>query len=153
MADLGERWDETLPVYEDWEYLLRATSLCGVESAATVGALVRVWVEGDRSTTVHSATEWDDARMLVVERLDARPLLLAPGSVSKLRRLVAAADAGNGPSWRSAPDERSHLSTLRALEDARRELDAIRASTSWRAMALPCALTTLGRRILGRPAP
>jgi 2-polyprenyl-3-methyl-5-hydroxy-6-metoxy-1,4-benzoquinol methylase len=150
VADLGERWDETLPVYEDWEYLLRASSLCGVESARTVGALIRVWVEGDRSTTVHSAAEWDDARIGVVDRLDARPLLLAPGSMSTLRRLVESAEAGGAPTWRAAVTESSRRDSVRALEEARAEIDAIRASRSWRAMAVPRSLGTLARRALGR---
>jgi SAM-dependent methyltransferase len=153
VADLGERWDETLPVYEDWEYLLRASSLCGVENARTVGALVRVWVEGDRSTTVHSAAEWDDARLAVVDRLDARPLLLAPGSVSALRRLVASAEGGGGPTWRAPVTEGSQRDTVRALEEARAEIEAIRASRSWRAMALPRSLGTLARRVLDRARP
>ncbi|HLJ09423.1 MAG TPA: methyltransferase domain-containing protein [Acidimicrobiia bacterium] len=145
VADLGQAWDDTLPVYEDWEYLLRATALCGVEDTGVVGALARVWERGERSTTAHDEAAWDDARVGVVARLDARPFLLAPGSVSKLRRLVAAADAGGGD-WQAGVSESSHHATLAELAAARGELAALRASTSWRLTAPVRALADRLRR-------
>jgi len=150
VADMGEGWDESLPVYEDWEYLLRASALCGVQSAPSVAALVRVWETGGRSTTVHTGAEWDDARMALVARVDARPLLLGPGAMSRLRRLVAAAESGGGPAWRGGVGEAEHHETKRALEAAQADLEALRSSTSWRATALPRALASRARRLLGR---
>jgi 2-polyprenyl-3-methyl-5-hydroxy-6-metoxy-1,4-benzoquinol methylase len=150
ISDLGEGWDESLPVYEDWEYLLRASALCGVESEPTVGALVRIWTSGDRSTTSHSEADWTDARMGVVARVDARPLLLAPGSMSKLRRLIARAEGTGGSDWRSQASEPALHAMQLALDDARRELEAVRTSTSWRVMAVPRGVALRVRRAVGR---
>ncbi|MDE3087412.1 MAG: glycosyltransferase family 2 protein, partial [Acidobacteriota bacterium] len=50
---LGQGWDESLPVLEDWDLLLRAASLCGVEDTATVGALLRSWMDSASSKTEH----------------------------------------------------------------------------------------------------
>jgi hypothetical protein len=86
-----------------------------------------------------------------VARLDARPFLLAPGSVSSLRRLVAAADAdGGAEDWRAGVSESSHHAALAELAAARDELVALRASTSWRLTAPVRALADLLRRP-GRP--
>ena len=153
VSDLGEVWDESLPVYEDWEYLLRASALCGVESERTIGALVRVWVHGDRSTTVHSESEWTKARMAVIARVDAHPLLMAPGAMTRLRRLIAHAEQADGQQWRADvidPSNPALYAALEALEEARRDLAQLRASTSWRAMALPRFIAGMARQAILR---
>ncbi|HUY65035.1 MAG TPA: methyltransferase domain-containing protein, partial [Acidimicrobiales bacterium] len=84
VVDLGHEWDETLPVLEDWEFLLRSASTCGVESAGVVGALARVWVEGENSLTLHGYTEWEQARAAVAAKLNSGPLLMGKGTMSRV---------------------------------------------------------------------
>jgi hypothetical protein len=91
-ADLGIRFDETLPVLEDWDVLLRVAVICGVFDTGEVTALWRKWDRGDSSTFVHSHSEWRDARKAVIAKLDGGPLLLPAGSVSRIQELVAAQD-------------------------------------------------------------
>ena len=91
-ADLGIRFDEALPVLEDWDALLRIAALSGVEDTIEVTALWRKWDRGDSSTFVHSHSEWHKARRAVIAKLDAGPLLLPANSVTRIQELVAAQD-------------------------------------------------------------
>jgi 2-polyprenyl-3-methyl-5-hydroxy-6-metoxy-1,4-benzoquinol methylase len=152
-ADLGEGWDETLAVYEDWEYLLRAASLCGSESAGIIVALVRWWEDGASSRTVHDEQEWAAARAAVISGFDAKPLLLPTGSMSRLRLLLQSEERALS---RSADLERrleasaAELESVKsALADTRGELCEMKASTSWRATAGARWLTGMARRVRG----
>ncbi len=91
-TDLGIRFDESLPVLEDWDVLLQIAMLNGVTDTGEVTALWRKWDRGDSSTFVHSHSEWRQARRTVISKLNSRPLLLPAGSVIRLQGLVASAD-------------------------------------------------------------
>ena len=88
VAELGLEWDESLPVLEDWDHLLRSAAICGVAEAPTVAAMLRVWANAENSKTVHPPEVWDETRRRIVARQDAAPLLLDTGYVSKLRALL-----------------------------------------------------------------
>jgi len=90
--DLGIRFDESLPVLEDWDVLLRVAMLEGVLDTGEVTALWRKWDTGDSSTFVHSSKEWRQARKAVISKLDSRPLLLPAHSLVRLQALVASQD-------------------------------------------------------------
>ena len=70
VTDLGQGWDESLPVYEDWDLLMRAASMCGVADAPVVGALYRRWGVGESSKTAHADHEWQAAQASVISKLD-----------------------------------------------------------------------------------
>ena len=85
-TDFALRFDESLPVVEDWDLLLQAAALCGVTESPAITAAYRRWNRADDSQAVHSHTVWEAAMRTVVAAADQRPTLLPPGSVSRLRR-------------------------------------------------------------------
>ncbi len=170
--DLGLTWDESLPVLEDWDHLLRAASLLGVESAATVSALLRAWSEGSSSKTVHSEEVWKEAHRLVEERQTAAPVLFARGAAAALRARAARDDVAVREHARLRAEAR-HLRQVvdllsgqldeagrrleavdegvvalrHALEDAEAQLRAMRASTTWRLGRAAQTPLSLARRL------
>ncbi len=100
----GLRFDETLPVLEDWDLLLRSASRLGVVSIDEETAIYRKVGRGG-SRQLHDDEVWDSTRALVLARLDAEPLVLPPGSVTRLAEAVFTHD---GPPW-----------AVGALEDTR----------------------------------
>ncbi len=84
---MGVRFDETLPVVEDWDVILQAALLCGVADNAGVTSLYRRWEGGESSLSQHRADEWNRARDKVLARIDARTIPLPPGALSDFHRL------------------------------------------------------------------
>jgi glycosyltransferase involved in cell wall biosynthesis len=101
----GLRFDEALPVLEDWDLLLRAASRLGVVSIDEETAIYRKVGRGG-SRDLHDDEVWDSTRRLVLSRLDAEPLVLPPGSVARHAEAVFTYD---GPPW-----------AVGTLEDTRR---------------------------------
>jgi hypothetical protein len=96
-TDLGVSFDDELPVLEDWDVLLRASLLCGLASTPEVTSLYRRWRRGYASHVLHSEAQWESAKQAVRGRLDARPFLVPPGTVSRVvelqSKLVSLTDA------------------------------------------------------------
>ena len=84
---MGVRFDETLPVVEDWDVILQVALLCGVADNAGVTSLYRRWEGGESSLSQHRADEWNRARDKVLARIDARTIPLPPGGLSDFHRL------------------------------------------------------------------
>jgi len=151
--DLGIRFDEALPVLEDWDVLLRAALWCGVADVKEVTSIWRRWKLGDSSTSVHTEFEWSHARSAVVAKLDAAPLLLPERSLTALHRLFASERQAGGEIARL----RSAVDSLKAERDAlaircheaSRELEEFRRSTSWKATAPLRMLGRWARRAAG----
>jgi hypothetical protein len=132
VVDLGQGWDESLPVLEDWDHLLRAASMCGVVSVPNVTGLVRSWTVGEDSKSAHSAQVWERTRRRIVERNDQRPLVLDLGSFSKIRELGGRLDRTDG-----------------ALHDAYHRIHLMHDSTSWR-LTRPIRVASRGARAIRR---
>lgn len=143
VCDLGHRWDESLSVLEDWEFLLRAASLCGVEGVHTIASLVRIWQGGERSTTLHDEEEWEAARAEVIAKVDSMPLLLSRNSMTRLVGLLR--------SEKSLTAE--NLGLGEALDATRRELTDVRESTSWKMTEVARVATGGARKLLRRLKP
>lgn len=132
VTDLGQGWDESLPVYEDWDLLLRAASMCGVADAPVVGALYRRWRVGESSLTAHAEHEWEAARASVVSKLDRAPYLLGRGLFARLLQVAhERSDLAN----RLAGTEALVAALDSFLADARAQVADLRGSTSWRLTA------------------
>ena len=86
-TDLGVSFDDELPVLEDWDVLLRASLLCGLASTPEVTSLYRRWKRGYASHVEHPEAQWENAKMSVRGRLDAKPFLVPPGTVSRVVEL------------------------------------------------------------------
>jgi hypothetical protein len=92
VTELGQNWDESLPVLEDWDHLLRSAEICGVADSPTVAAMLRVWANAESSKTVHPPEVWEETRRRIVAQRDAQPLLLDTGYVSRLHKLLRRLD-------------------------------------------------------------
>jgi len=86
-TDLGMSFDDELPVLEDWDMLLNAALLCGVASTPEVTSLYRRWKQGYASHIEHPEETWDLTTWSIRARFDARPVLVPPGSVSRLTQM------------------------------------------------------------------
>jgi GT2 family glycosyltransferase len=86
-TEMGVRFDESLPVVEDWDVILRAASLCGVMDCEEVTSLYRRWQSPHSSLRVHRPDEWHRSRDKVLAKIDQGPLLIPPGAVSDYLRL------------------------------------------------------------------
>lgn len=162
VTDIGLRWDESLPVLEDWDHLLTSASICGVTDVPRVTALLRWWDEGEDSKSVHAPELWDATRLRVIDKHDASPLLLDRGTFSRLRTRLIDGDVSAEHAARLEDDVRRLSSELgsarsrlesvdvtmttetRAREAAVSALEEMRQSRSWR--------VTAGLRAAGRVA-
>lgn len=147
-ADLGMRFDESLPVMEDWDVFIRIALLAGVADAEEVTSLWRRWRDGgDSSLHVHTVTEWQRARSAIAAKLDARPLLLPGRSASTIQEVTARN--------RELEAEVELLSQScrelgQAAHDASRVVEEMKRSTSWKVAAPIRVLSRLARRIVSR---
>ena len=112
---LGFRFDETLTTAEDWDLTTRMVMLCGVRTSLEVTAIYRWWTNAESSLFVHEPKQWVANRQYVLDKLNARPIVLPPGAV---RALVAIYEEQNNlkASLTDASDIRDNL--LRELKNA-----------------------------------
>ena len=66
--ELGIHFDETLDTTEDWDYLMRCSSICGVYDIKKVTAVYRMWKNTENSHTEHNKKVWDDNYKMLVKR-------------------------------------------------------------------------------------
>ncbi len=126
VTELHFRFDEQLAAGEDWDFLLRAALVVGVEDTGHVTAIHQRWAADGTATSVPSEA-WEAAQAKMLSRLDAAPLLLPPGSATALAFL-----AGDASLVRKHEAQRAELE--RALNEARAALaeaqETLRSSPS-----------------------
>ena len=151
--DHGLQFDETLPVLEDWDVLMQAVLWCGVADSGQITALWRRWQVGESSTSVHTENEWQQARMAVTAKLDARPLLLPARSMTAIqaertRRDIYQREAER---LRKALDGTlGHIAMLeQQLAAARQDVESMRRSSSWKVSKPVRVVGDLARRTAG----
>jgi hypothetical protein len=146
VTDLGVEWDESLPVLEDWDHLLRCASICGVVGVPRITGLLRWWEEGQDSKSAHPPELWEATRRRVIEKHDAAPLLLDRGTFSTLRTRLIDGDVAAVHAFQLDQETRRLSAALddaqrrieadaRALEAASRQVEEMRGSRSWRITA------------------
>lgn len=114
VEDVGLRYDASLPVCEDWDFLIRAALFVGVSDFNQVAA---VYNRHDlASSTVHSLPEWEQARDQVRRRLNEVPLILPAGSLDL-------ASSNPGPSAGELTMTASLSAALEMERQARSELE------------------------------
>ena len=125
-AEFGVWFDDDLKVLEDWDVVVSLAPLCGVRSSPVPTSVYRRWQTGQHSGSIHSDAEWEEARELIRARLDARPVLLPPGGVERVRELFA----GHDHQFRRADALAAQVAEL----ERRVHLveDEFRSSTSWK---------------------
>lgn len=142
LRDLGLELDESVTVCEDWQFFMRAASLCGVHDTRQLTAIYNKWSEHSSAQLVH-AGEWSTMRSMIHTQLDRAPFLLPPGSISQLDRMLESLG-------RLETAEAEALAYRQVAENALQAIDELRGSTSWKVSAPLRAARTLGRRISGR---
>jgi glycosyltransferase involved in cell wall biosynthesis len=80
---LGLRFCDDLPVYEDWDFLMRAAMAAGVVSIPDATSLYRRLDSGNADSAESVAT-WEQAHAMVIDRLSAAPVLLPAGDARRL---------------------------------------------------------------------
>ena len=106
-------FDDSLPVYEDWDLLMRVAMLAGVVSIPDETSLYRRLDNGN-ADTAETVAIWEKAHGKVLDRLSARPLVLPIGDA---RRLASAHFDVHGGSRHD-----------RELAQARQEIDELTKS-------------------------
>ena len=149
-TDQGVRFDETLPVLEDWDVLMQAVLWCGVADSGQITALWRRWRVGESSTSVHTENEWQQARMAVTAKLDAKPLLLPARSMTAIQAERTRRDIYQREAERLQTElngTRNHTAMLeRQLAERTQELEAMRRSSSWKVSKPVRVAADLARR-------
>lgn len=120
------RFDEALPVVEDWDLLMRAAQLTGVVDTGEVTSVYHHWEGSGTSRALHEREVWLATWLELLARWDGQALLLPPGSV------VGLVDGSAFPEmlaeyWRIRGD----------LELARERLAAVEGAAWWRLTAPP----------------
>jgi hypothetical protein len=78
------RFDERLPVVEDWDLLVRTAMLTGVHDIEEITSVYRRWISTNENSFSIPPTTWTTARDNVIDSLDSGPVLLPAGSVRQL---------------------------------------------------------------------
>ncbi|MGH3878334.1 MAG: methyltransferase domain-containing protein [Actinophytocola sp.] len=155
LVDLGFQFDEALTVCEDWEFLVRAASTCGVYDTARMTCVYNKWAD-NTSAQAASAEEWFAMRSVAHIALDERPLLLPHGSVRALDRTLEKVETQERWIARLEADlavaRRQLADTQEVSNNAHHALAELRSSTSWKVSAPVRLLGSVARRIrrLGR---
>jgi hypothetical protein len=84
-SQLGLAFDESLPVLEDWDLLVRASSLVGVADTHEVTAIYRRSPAAASSYAEVAEIDWPTTAWRIVAGWDQTPLLLPAGSARRLR--------------------------------------------------------------------
>ncbi len=141
--DLGVRYDETLTTTEDWDFLMRCISVCGIGNAPEISSIDRWWGVGESSRTVHHKDEWVVNHHKIWDKWNAEPFAMPAGNVrplievleqrerfrAELRRLSDGGVRVDIPAAMLEPD--GWLTPNRA----RAQVQHILESTSWRVSA------------------
>ena len=80
----GLRFDESMVVCEDLDFLLRCVVELGVVDTGTFGMVYRRWTSAQSSMHSVDPEVWEASLQQIVARLDAEPLVLPPGSASRM---------------------------------------------------------------------
>jgi hypothetical protein len=155
LVDLGFAFDEALTVCEDWQFLVRAASVCGVHDTDRMTSIYNKWAD-NTSAQAASADEWFAMRSVAHIGLDAQPLLMPAGSVRAVDRTLEKVETQE----RWIAHLESELAAIRRLladtqevsNNAHHALNELRTSTSWKLSAPVRLLGKAARKLLRRQA-
>ncbi len=80
-------FDETYPVVEDWDFLLRNAELWGVVDTDSITCIYNRWMNSGSSLHLHDSGTWEDLHNRVFQRFNDRGLLIGPQELTKLYRM------------------------------------------------------------------
>jgi SAM-dependent methyltransferase len=146
------RFDEGLPVLEDWEFLVRCALLAPVRDTRKVTSIYQMWLAGESSASLHEVELWQATQQILQDRTNQRPLVLPAGSAGRLIEMCeqhAAFDAVRGEML-SARDEAWKQSEK--VEQLVGELDVVWKELEKVRLDLMITITSRRWRLLGPPA-
>lgn len=148
-ADLGFEFDPDLSTAEDWDLIIRVAPLCGVACAPNITAMYRLWKDGDSSSVHHDEFEWKSNYIRTLRKIDAMPMLLPPGSATKLRRMYVDLERLQGRvdfDADAAVLPHVDIDDGQRLEALRRRYHELVSSNSWKVTAPLRQLMRIRRR-------
>ncbi len=83
MRSAGISFDEDLPVFEDWDILMRTAILAGVESIDVHTSIYRR-LDSVNAFTAESEAVWHETHSRVLDKLSSTPVLLPQGDARRL---------------------------------------------------------------------
>ena len=88
---LGIRFDETLDILEDWDFLVRTAGVVGAGSAPTATCVYRWWLSVETSRALHDEQDWDAARRRVLDGFATTYVVLPGDGARRLNEDLSAA--------------------------------------------------------------
>ncbi|MBQ8166617.1 MAG: glycosyltransferase family 2 protein [Lachnospiraceae bacterium] len=85
---LGIRFDESLNVVEDWDFLMRTSFITGVANTDSITSIYRIWKNTENSAALHSQAEWDKTRRDIIDKFDDTIMLMPKESAGKIVDLI-----------------------------------------------------------------
>jgi SAM-dependent methyltransferase len=84
---LGLRFDEELPVLEDWDFLMRSAAFASVRDTRKVTSVYQMWRSGESSASLHEVDVWQATQRVLQDRMNLQPLVLPTGSTDQLIKM------------------------------------------------------------------
>lgn len=81
------RFDEQLPVLEDWEFLMHCAMLAPVRDTKKVTSIYQMWRSGESSASLHEIALWQATQRVLQGRSNTRPIVLPAGSADRLVKM------------------------------------------------------------------
>jgi SAM-dependent methyltransferase len=80
----GLRFDERLPVLEDWDFLMRCVAFAPVRDTCEVTSIYQMWRNGESSASLHDISLWQAIQRVLQDRANQRPLVFPAGTAAHL---------------------------------------------------------------------
>jgi 2-polyprenyl-3-methyl-5-hydroxy-6-metoxy-1,4-benzoquinol methylase len=87
IESVGLRFDEDLPVLEDWDFLMRSVAFASVQDTHQVTSVYQMWRSGESSASLHEVDVWQATQRVLQDRMNLRPLVLPAGSTDRLAKM------------------------------------------------------------------
>jgi len=119
------RFDEGLPVLEDWEFLVRCALLAPVRDTRKVTSIYQMWLAGESSASLHEVELWQATQRVLQDRTNQRPLVLPAGASDRLVEMceqLAEVDKVRGDVLRAREETQLQAEKVGELVD---ELDVV----------------------------
>ncbi len=113
------RFDEQLPVLEDWDFLKRCVAFAPVHDTREVTSIYQMWRNGESSASLHDISLWQAIQRVLQDRSDQHPLVFPAGTASRLIEMCQ--QLVQHPQELEA----AHRETLAAREETRRQAEEV----------------------------
>jgi hypothetical protein len=143
------RFDESLPVLEDWEFLVRCALLAPVRDTHKVTSIYQMWLAGESSASLHEVELWQATQRVLQDRTNRRPLVLPAGSTDRLVEMcegLAEVDRVRGDVLKAREETRLQSGKVEELVD---ELDVVWKELEKTRRDYTVTITSRRWRILG----